>query len=278
MRRTSFTPLIGCGTNVELAARDQARARIATSWKSVAGAELVLDDEAELEQAAGGRIWSRNERWNARIARGAEPGAAATAISRSASIIRAGSQPFGQRAVQVSQVRQSQIDSSVEEALAPVEVDQPHDVVRAQRRLDGHRAAGGALPALVAAGGVQAGALLHLRAQRHPAVGAGVRSVRAHFRQSSGPPLRAGALKARPGIVDLVSDGRKASETVRNRGGFAGRHRGASTERDAVRPLPTRRRERRPDPDARLSASPRGPADRPVRGAAPAGNKEPGCS
>ena len=38
--------------------------------------------------------------------------AVSAAISRTASITRAGSQLLGQRAVQVSQVRQSQIDSS----------------------------------------------------------------------------------------------------------------------------------------------------------------------
>ena len=96
-----------------------------------------------------------------------------------------------------------------QETLALVEVHEAHDVVRAQRRLPGHGAAGGALAALVAAGGVPAGALLHLRAQGDPAVGAGVRTVGAHFRQSSGPPLRAGARKARPGIVVPRATGEK---------------------------------------------------------------------
>ena len=46
------------------------------------------------------------------MARGLTATPSAWLISRTASMMRAGSQSLGQRALQVSQVRQSQIDSS----------------------------------------------------------------------------------------------------------------------------------------------------------------------
>ena len=49
--------------------------------------------------------------------------------SRSASMTRAGSQPFGQRAVQVSQVRHSQIDSSASSSSRLSSGHEAHHVV-----------------------------------------------------------------------------------------------------------------------------------------------------
>jgi hypothetical protein len=72
---------------------------------------------------------------------------------------------------------QAQPDRGVREhAIGAVEVDQPHHVVRAQRRLGGHRAARGALAALVATGRLDAGpAAQRLGQRRRPVVGPGVR-------------------------------------------------------------------------------------------------------
>ena len=112
------------------------------------------------------RTWSRNARWNAATRAGTLAGRLARGRSRARrpapapARSRSGSGPSRSRRRGTARSsrrppRRSRRSSD----------DEAHHVVRADARLGRHRAAGGALAALVAAGGVDAGQREHLFAQ-----------------------------------------------------------------------------------------------------------------